>query len=103
MYNIYFKWKLEKLYKKETHILYESEFSCCWFSCTIYDNTNKINTYLRYTYIKKNKIRYQIYDIQIYYAKHFAQQNVVLFLFVWNILSNMVLFPAPHAPPCYIR
>lgn len=68
----------------------------------------KMNTYLRYTHIKKkNKIqRYQIYDIQIYYAKHFAQQNVVLFLFVWYILSNMVLFPAPHAPhapPCYIR
>lgn len=38
IYNIYLKWKLENLYKKETYILYESEFSCCWFSCTIYDN-----------------------------------------------------------------
>lgn len=57
------------------------------------------NEYLYTIYTYKNKIhyRYQIYDIQIYHAKHFAQQNVVLFLFVWYDLSNMVLFPALHA------
>lgn len=45
IYNIYLKWKLENLYKKETYILYESEFSCCWFSCTIYDNKKWIPIY----------------------------------------------------------
>lgn len=53
MYNIYLKWKLENLYKN-THIyIYESEFSCCWFSCTIYDKY--MNTYLRYKHLKKKK------------------------------------------------